>query len=366
VSDATEGQVSVTTLTFQADASARTPQSVTVTGLDDLLADGDVAYTVVLGAATSTDPAYAGQDPADVAATNRDDDSVGTISFTSTALQVSESAGSVTLTVQRSGSTTTSTGVPAPPVAPLPSGSVLPSASPVPAASPIPTSGAGPRPSALLPATVAYASANGTALAGQDYQAVSGTLAFAQDETTKTIVVPILIDSLVEAVETFTVTLSAPTGGAGLGQATVTVTIVDASAPPTGSPGAVPAPGSPGTTPELLPTPPSAVSPGDDSADDARVERERETEEERRQRERTNQGSKDDDSTEGNVVEARCDQPWPSVIIANRDGNVEVKLLKEAQKLCSSIQVGDYLEADGEKQHEQLFHADSVEIKRQR
>jgi hypothetical protein len=53
-------------------------------------------------------------------------------------------------------------------------------------------------------------------------------------------------------------------------------------------------------------------------------------------------------------------------VIANRDGLVEVKLVKEAQRACSSISVGDYLEADGEKQHEGLFHADSVEVKRRR
>jgi hypothetical protein len=52
------------------------------------------------------------------------------------------------------------------------------------------------------------------------------------------------------------------------------------------------------------------------------------------------------------------------VAIANRDGAVESKLIKEAQAACSSIQVGDYLEADGEKQHEGLFYADSVEVKR--
>jgi hypothetical protein len=55
-----------------------------------------------------------------------------------------------------------------------------------------------------------------------------------------------------------------------------------------------------------------------------------------------------------------------SVMIANRDGAVEIKPIKEAQKACSSIQVGDYLEADGKKQHEGLFYADNVEIKRRR
>ncbi len=135
---------------------------------------------------------------------------------------------------------------------------------------------------------------------------------------------------------------SASPVGAGLGaQATITVVIVDTSHG-------------------------AAGSPGDDSADDERVERERETEEERRQRARTNQGNRDDDAVEGDVLETRCDQPWPSVVIANRDGEVEVRLVKEAQDACRSISVGDYLEAAGEKQHEHLFDADSVDVKRRR
>ena len=197
-------------------------------------------------------------------------------------------------------------------------------------------------PSALAPITVSFATANGTALAGQDYVATAGTLTLGVGETTKTITIPILADNVIEGPESFIVTLSGPTGGAGLGaQATITVVIVDTSH---------------GT----------AGPPGDDSADDEREARERETEEERRQRARTNQGNKDDDSVEGDVLEVRCDQPWPSVTIANRDGEVEVRLIKEAQAACSSIHVGDYLEADGEKQTEQLFHADSVDIKRRR
>ena len=63
-------------------------------------------------------------------------------------------------------------------------------------------------------------------------------------------------------------------------------------------------------------------------------------------------------------METHCDQAWPSVVIANRDGLVEIRLLKEARNACAAIQVGDYLEVDGEKQHEALFDADSVEIRR--
>jgi LmbE family N-acetylglucosaminyl deacetylase len=60
-----------------------------------------------------------------------------------------------------------------------------------------------------LPVTVSYASANGTAVAGSDYTAVSGTLTFAPGATTQTVSVPILGDATYEDDETFTVNLSA-------------------------------------------------------------------------------------------------------------------------------------------------------------
>jgi hypothetical protein len=57
------------------------------------------------------------------------------------------------------------------------------------------------------PVTVAYATGNGTATAGSDYQAVSGTVTFAPGETSKTLTVPISGDRLVEPNETFVVNL---------------------------------------------------------------------------------------------------------------------------------------------------------------
>jgi hypothetical protein len=80
--------------------------------------------------------------------------------------------------------------------------------------------------------TVAYATANGTATAGGDYTAASGTLTFAAGETSKTINVSVAGDTTVEPNETFTVTLSAPSGAAladASGQGTITN---DDSAPP--------------------------------------------------------------------------------------------------------------------------------------
>jgi len=72
-SDSTEGTVSPSTLTFTT-ANWSTPQTVTVSGVNDQVIDGDVAYTVLLGAATSLDPAYSGKNPTDVLVVNADND----------------------------------------------------------------------------------------------------------------------------------------------------------------------------------------------------------------------------------------------------------------------------------------------------
>jgi hypothetical protein len=75
-SDATEGTPSAASLTFTA-ADWNLPQTVTVTGANDAVQDGDIAYSVQLGAAVSSDPVYAGMDAADVALSNSDDDASG-------------------------------------------------------------------------------------------------------------------------------------------------------------------------------------------------------------------------------------------------------------------------------------------------
>jgi hypothetical protein len=101
------------------------------------------------------------------------------------ALEVSESAGSISITVTRTGNMT---------------GTV----------------------------TVQFATSDQSAHAGVDYAATSGTLTFNPNETSKTIAVPVLDDNAIgEGNETFAVTLSNPLNGAVLGtpsSATVTVT----------------------------------------------------------------------------------------------------------------------------------------------
>lgn len=60
--------------------------------------------------------------------------------------------------------------------------------------------------------SVRYATANGTALAGSDYTATSGTLTFAAGETNKPISLTLRTDSVTEAAESMYVRLSSPTG----------------------------------------------------------------------------------------------------------------------------------------------------------
>ncbi len=72
-SDTSEGTVSTSLLTFTTTNWAA-KQTVTVTGVDDNVVDGSAVYTVLIGAPTSTDAAYAAIDPPDVSMTNLDND----------------------------------------------------------------------------------------------------------------------------------------------------------------------------------------------------------------------------------------------------------------------------------------------------
>lgn len=65
--------------------------------------------------------------------------------------------------------------------------------------------------------TVDYATVDGTALAGQDYEAKNGTITFQPGETSKQVGIQLIDDSLLEAEEDFSVQLSNPSSGAELG-----------------------------------------------------------------------------------------------------------------------------------------------------
>jgi hypothetical protein len=80
--------------------------------------------------------------------------------------------------------------------------------------------------------TVQWATSDGTATAGSDYTAASGTVTFNPGVTSQQVVVTLLPDTLDEVNETFNVNLSSPTNGVisdNLGVATIT----DDDPPPT-------------------------------------------------------------------------------------------------------------------------------------
>jgi uncharacterized repeat protein (TIGR01451 family) len=161
-------------------------------------------------------------------------------------------------------------------------------------------------------------------------------------------------------------------------RASAQVTVVGPGAPvqtptPTLSPPSSPSPATP------TPTPAPQRQSDDDTDKPSRL-----TEEQRQQTARTNRAGLDEYRTEGNVVGVRCtaEQPTPPAIpdsapdrddgdvpyaiIVNRDGPQKVRLIGEARLACTRIEPGTYLEADGVKQHEALFDAESVTIRRPR
>jgi hypothetical protein len=179
------------TLTF---LDGQTTQTFTVPIVQDTLFEGREDLQLTLS--NPTDSALGAQSQATL---NILDDEAA-VQFDPVAYTVPETAGSVTLTVARSG----------------------------------PTAGT---------LSVDYATANGAdpttgAQAPADYLSRTGTITFADGQSTATITVPIIPDYLDgEPNETFTVTLANPVGSAAqaaLGaQPTATVTITDVTRPPT-------------------------------------------------------------------------------------------------------------------------------------
>ena len=104
------------------------------------------------------------------------------------------------------------------------------------------------------PVGVNFATADGTALAGIDYTATSGTLSWSDGDTaSKIITIPLLNNPVVAPSKTFTVNLSNPLNGSLGTQTTATVTLTE----PTPTPTTTPAP-----TPTPTPTPVPTTTPG--------------------------------------------------------------------------------------------------------
>ena len=96
-SNMNEGKVSPASLTYTT-ANWATPQNITVTGVDEKVADGDQSYTIAVKGTNTSDPNYS------VAATtlslvNKDDDVVGLAVTAAANLQTTEAGGKATFTV---------------------------------------------------------------------------------------------------------------------------------------------------------------------------------------------------------------------------------------------------------------------------
>ena len=84
------------------------------------------------------------------------------------------------------------------------------------------------------PVEVTWSTADATATAGEDYTAAAGTETLAADQTSATLTIESLDDTLDETDETFVLTLSAASGGAEVdaGAASATMTLIDDDDPP--------------------------------------------------------------------------------------------------------------------------------------
>jgi uncharacterized protein (DUF1800 family) len=86
--------------------------------------------------------------------------------------------------------------------------------------------------------TVAYSTANGTAVSGKDYQAASGKLTWANgDSAAKTIVISLGSPSSFSGMKQFKVSLSSPTGSAALGSPSTATISISGDAAGSGSSG---------------------------------------------------------------------------------------------------------------------------------
>lgn len=165
------------TVTF---AAGETSKTINITINDDATFEGNEDFSVSL---SNPSGATLGS-PSTATVTIIDNDVAPLVQFSAANYDVNEGAGTVTVTVTKTGNTT-------------------------------------------LPATVNYATSDGTATAPADYTSTAGTLTFAPGDTSKTFTVPIAQDTIYEGNEMFNVTLSVPVGASLGAPNPATVTILD-------------------------------------------------------------------------------------------------------------------------------------------
>ena len=172
-----QGKPNTGQIVFEIGESEKT---FTIPIVNDTLIEGSETFAVGLQNPSSGNLGT----PRTVLVTILDDDSPATISMGEAAISVSEGVGTANLIVQRSGNTN-------------------------------------------APASVNFGTRDGTALAGSDYAATSGTVNFAVGQVVQTISISIVNDLLSENNEAFSVNLSSPTGAVLGSQTASVVTILD-------------------------------------------------------------------------------------------------------------------------------------------
>lgn len=97
-SNINEGNASTSTLIFTPQNWSQA-QTVVVTGVDDLILDGNQTYKIVTSAAVSTDSRFNGVNPADVTLTNLDNDNARIVVTPTSGLITTEQGGTSSFTV---------------------------------------------------------------------------------------------------------------------------------------------------------------------------------------------------------------------------------------------------------------------------
>ena len=161
-------------------AAGETTKTISIPIVDDVIVENLESLNILLSS-----PAGAQLDPnlTQASLVIVDNDASSIIGFQQTNVAVGEADGAATLTLVRSGDLT-------------------------------------------KVATVGYSTSDNSARAGQDYTPTAGSVIFQPGETTRTITVPIVNDTLPEQTETFLIYLNTITN-ASLGSYTAVVTIID-------------------------------------------------------------------------------------------------------------------------------------------
>jgi hypothetical protein len=172
-------------------AAGVTSQTVTVPVIDAGVIGG--SKTVSLALSSPSSGAILGS-PSSATLTIQDNDRA--FAFSAASYSVNENGGSATITINRSGQTSGSD-------------------------------------------AVHFATANGTAITGKDYTAISKTVSFAAGVTSQTVTVPVIDARVIGGSKTVSLALSSPSSGAILGSpssATLTIQDNDVARPPSAKP----------------------------------------------------------------------------------------------------------------------------------